>query len=392
TVSAAATGAWTYAGGIVGRMGSGAQVLSAYNAGQVAASCAGGIASVAPATTSDSMVIRGSYNRGQVTGYSASTQYAAGIIPSYNKPNLTVITCYYLSGTATDNSATSRTEAELKDGATGLSGFDFTGTWTYAEGENDGYPVLVSFHPSWDGVIPTFDKAVGSENNKDVDVSFQVVTCLLEGLRDGERNDRDLTDGDAGVGTADVPHDMYEANNSVGGDSSLSVLTIRKEYLDGLSLGSHILTARFGANVEVDFQVEIVDTPPDHLIFQSTGAQVSGDTIQAHFQISSPEADQMTLIMAAYRDEGMVGLDVSALTLEPGRSDQTLSLPYSTDGNYLYKAFLLDENNAPLFAPIIFRTPDDLAAQDGKYLPGTLGRLEQLREQLTALQTVLPAD
>lgn len=354
-----------FAGGIAGES-SGAQTSFCYNAGALHGVLYGRAGGIVGHGIGGGLLI--CYSWGQITA-EAADDYTAGII-SWKESGITVSNCIYLQGSVQypqsvdTEGALCVSASSLKDRAYLLNSFCpadyYDDTWDILPDVNGGYPVLKSFHPSWNHeVAALYDRAHGAPRNGDASAYFHVYTNILEGLRNGERNDRDLTDGDAGVGSADVPEAFYEIENPASGENS-AVMTIRQAYLDTLSVGTHTLTARFGANVNVDFDVIVQDTPPDTLALRAVEAPVEDGILQPTFSISVPAGETQTgkLLLASYRNGQMTALAVRDVTLAPGRNDVTVSMSYDASADK--KVFLLDEAGRPLLSARSFRTPEEL--------------------------------
>jgi len=164
-------------GGIVGTNGSFGKVEGCYNTGTITGSSSiGGIAG-----TNSGLVIN-CYNAGTISG--TGTSYAGGVAGSNNSlitncysigavtgsgsvggvigtgassPNVVAKACFFLrdaginttlngTGNISDTNTLPETSAWMKDGS-GFTdaGWDFTNTWTFVSGENDGYPVLINY-------------------------------------------------------------------------------------------------------------------------------------------------------------------------------------------------------------------------------------------------------
>lgn len=388
-------------GGIVGILYTGA-VIACCNTGSVTSrGFAGGIAGRGQTSPygSDGFTISNCYNAGAISGTNygqaagivahgiggrAQTCYSYGKITSEN-PNYTggtvswkedgmgVSSCLYLTGSVQypkdleeEGALSVSSDVLHRSSSMEQWGFDMDGFWTFRDDVNSGYPVLSCFHPSWLNAPLVYDRACGAQQ-EDVTARFQVYLCIMEGLRNGERNDRNPEDGDAGVGSADVPEEFYEIESS---DSNIgsATLTIKSAYLDTLSLGDHTLTARFGANVNVDFTVSVRDTPPDRLILQARSARVENGRLQAAFAVSAPQqisleedVPEALLVMASYDKNGkQAGLALSGVTLNQGRNDVTITIPYDASAGREYRVFLLDSDSRPLMDTMRFRTPQEL--------------------------------
>lgn len=353
-----------YVAGIAARCDYG-QLEDVYNAGTVhgllnsETGRSGLAAGIAAARYHGSPKIYRAYNCGRVSS-DRHPSYAVGIVMGTLDEYARIENCYYLEGESyADDHGAAISPADLAGGAATMAGrgFDFTATWTSDPGENSGYPILRCFYPVWDGKIPVYNKAAGLPY---AEAAFSAPDAILIGLRDGERNDRDIADADAGVGSAEVPSRFYSLRTS----GETAVLTVQGEYLKDMSVGVHTLTARFGAGVEVDFQVEVQEALPDHLSLQVSDLRAEDGALRVSLTVSSPAdgPDSATAVMACYQDlrgGQMRDAAMRSISLTPGRSGLELSLPYTRGQYFTFRIYLLDSRSRPLTEPLVLR-PEQL--------------------------------
>lgn len=168
-----------YSGGIVGASKGSTTIQSCYATGEMGSGetsvCGGIISQLYSGDVVQQCYFTGSYGAGNFT------RTPIALIVSYG----TINQCYYLNSSGSSfniKGTTSLTSAQMKQ-ASSFSGWDFSKTWGFVEGENSGYPVLKVFYPTWDGNAPTFDRAAFSEGCQDVTVTFDRSGNVLEGVQ-----------------------------------------------------------------------------------------------------------------------------------------------------------------------------------------------------------------
>jgi hypothetical protein len=287
------TNTFTYSGGIAGFLSEGGQVGYSYNASSVSCDY-------------------NSVNGGGVVGLSQGTM-------GY---------CYYLSTTTYDRYATSRSSTQLKNSSY-LSGFDFDTEWCYVSGVNSGYPVLQVFNPRNTTGTLSFDKYAFSSNCNDLTFSFSGYGAVLTGVKDV---DRSL---------------LYITSDS---DNGISSVTISHEYLSTLPEGTNTLYVRFAAECYIPVTVRVTDSTPDQYILAATRARYDEESTVIEYKRSAPEAGEVTVVLAAYRDGKMESVDARILDLSYGRNDFELTLDQTVDGDLWYCTYLLTEDG---YVPLI---------------------------------------
>ena len=308
-------------GGIVGLVDGDAGNYVSYNTGYITNTFAysGGIVGY----LSDGGQVGYSYNAASVTCDYSST-YARGIAGS-NKGSVGY--CYYLSSTTSDSYATSRTSSQLKD-SDYLSYLDFDTEWCFVSGVNSGYPVLQVFNPKNTTGALTFDKYAFSADCKDLTFTFSGYGAVLTGIKDV---DRSL---------------LSVASDS---ETGITTVTISQEYLATLPVGSNTLYVRFAAECYVPVTVNVVDNTPDEFVLEATRARYNDDYTVIEYILSAPEATEVTVVLAAYRDGKMESVDAQTIALAYGRNDFELTLDQTVDGDLRYSTFLAtDDGYVPL--------------------------------------------
>lgn len=333
-------------GGILGS-GSTVTVKACFATGAVGShsggSGAGGIASY---LTDESMIDQCYFGGTLPSG----DQRAAILIGS---DSTTVTFTYYpdsLSTIFTNIGATKLTDAQMKTQSS-YSGWDFDGTWTFVEGENNGYPTLRVFHPTWDGVVPTFDRAPFSPGCQDVTVTFDRAGNVFEsihGLEEGQ----------------------FTAGEYVSG-SNVQTASISREYLMTLGVlesGNHTFTAEFGADCQVEFEIKVKDTTPDEYIFRLEDFAPSAGGRQGSLDLllSVPRDGYVICAAAIYGADGSLDTLASTRTmLSHGGNQLKLELDFA-EGETC-KLFLLDGDSLiPLADCQEVRLIEDLGRLQGK--------------------------
>ena len=333
-------------GGILGS-GSAVTISSCFATGAVASHSGGhGSAGIASCLESSSL-IKQCYFGGSLP---SGDQRAAIVITSSDS---TVTSTYYpdsLSTIFTNIGATKLTEAQMKIQSS-YSDWDFDGTWTFVEGENNGYPTLRVFHPTWDGVVPTFDRAPFSPGCQDVTVTFDRAGNVFEsihGLEEGQ----------------------FTAGEYVSG-SNVQTASISREYLMTLGVlesGNHTFTAEFGADCQVEFEIKVEDTTPDEYIFrlEDFAPSAGGGQGSLDLLLSAPRDGYVICAAAIYGADGSLDTLASTRTmLSHGGNQLKLELDFA-EGETC-KLFLLDGDSLiPLADCQEVRLIEDLGRLQGK--------------------------
>lgn len=331
-------------GGIVGASKGYTSILSCYATGEMGSGetgyGAGGIISLlSSGDTVQQCYFTGSYS-------SEGTYTCAPItrIVSYG----TISQCYYLDSAASGfkpSGTASLTSSQMKQ-TLYFYNWDFDGTWGFAEGENSGYPVLKVFYPDWDGNAPTFDRAAFSQGNRDVTVTFITHNNVLEGVQ----------------GLTEDQYELGEANTQDG----TQTLTIRRDFLMTLGVGTQTLTAEFGGNCQVKFQIQVVDnTPTDRYLFALDGCTpaAGGQSGSVDVLISAPRDGRVICAAALYDGEKMKDAVTKDVVLSKGANVVTLDLD-GTEGETC-KLFLLEGGT---WAPLAEHQEETLSAPAGQRL------------------------
>ncbi len=331
------------AGGILGS-GSAVTISSCFATGAVASHSGGhGSAGIASCLESSSL-IKQCYFGGSLP---SGDQRAAIVITSSDS---TVTSTYYpdsLSTIFTNIGATKLTEAQMKTQSS-YSDWDFDGTWTFVEGENNGYPTLRVFHPTWDGVVPTFDRAPFSPGCQDVTVVFNTQGNVFESVQG-------LAEGQYITGAYDSETNRQE-------------VTISREYLMTLGTGTHTLTAEFGADCQVEFEIKVEDTTPDEYIFrlEDFAPSAGGRPGSLDLLLSAPRDGYVICAAAIYGADGSLDTLASTRTmLSHGGNQLKLELDFA-EGETC-KLFLLDGDSLiPLADCQEVRLIEDLGRLQGQ--------------------------
>lgn len=331
-----------YSGGIVGASKGSTTIQSCYATGEMGSGetsvCGGIISQLYSGDVVQQCYFTGSYGAGNFT------RTPIALIVSYG----TINQCYYLNSSGSSfniKGTTSLTSAQMKQ-ASSFSGWDFSKTWGFVEGENSGYPVLKVFYPTWDGNAPTFDRAAFSEGCQDVTVTFDRSGNVLEGVQG-------LTEDQYKLGEYDS-------------QSNVQTLTIRKDFLMTLGVGTQTLTAEFGADCQVEFQINVVDnTPTDRYIFALDGftPAAGGQAGSVDVLISAPKDGRVVCVAALYDGEKMKDAGTKDVVLSKGANVVTLDLD-GTEGETC-KLFLLEGGT---WAPLAEHQEETLSAPAGQRL------------------------
>ena len=333
-------------GGILGS-GSAVTISSCFATGAVASHSGGhGSAGIASCLESSSLIEQCYFGGSLPSG----DQRAAIVIASSDS---TVTSTYYpdsLSTIFTNIGATKLTEAQMKTQSS-YSDWNFDGTWTFVEGENNGYPTLRVFHPTWDGVVPTFDRAPFSPDCQDVTVTFDRAGNVFEsihGLEEGQ----------------------FTAGEYVSG-SNVQTASISREYLMTLGVlesGNHTFTAEFGADCQVEFEIKVEDTTPDEYIFRLEDFAPSAGGRQGSLDLllSAPRDGYVICAAAIYGADGSLDTLASTRTmLSHGGNQLKLELDFA-EGETC-KLFLLDGDSLiPLADCQEVRLIEDLGRLQGQ--------------------------
>lgn len=331
-------------GGIVGASKGSTSILSCCATGEIGSGetgyGAGGIISL----LSSGDTVQQCYFAGSYSSEGTFTRAPITRTVSYG----TVSQCYYLDSAESifkPSGTYPLTSAQMKQAAS-FSGWDFEGTWGFVEGENSGYPVLKVFYPDWDGNAPTFDRAAFSEGCRDVTVTFITHNNVLEGVR----------------GLTEDQYELGETDDQTG----TQTLTIRKDFLMTLGVGTQTLTAEFGADCQVEFQINVVDnTPTDRYIFALDGftPAAGGQAGCVDVLISAPRDGRVVCVAALYDGEKMKDAGTKDVVLSKGANVVTLDLD-GTEGESC-KLFLLEGGT---WAPLAEHQEETLSAPAGQRL------------------------
>ena len=323
-------------GGIVGASEGNTAIMACYSTAEVGSGTTGyGAGGILSLLSSGDMVSQ-CYFAGSYSSQGTYTYTPIARRISYG----TISQCYHLDSSAGNYSSTgaySRTSAQMQLSST-YSGWDFSDTWTFVSGENNGYPVLRPFHPYWDGTMPLFDRAAFSDGCKDVVVTLNTNGNALEGVRG-------LSEAQYEIGAFDS-------------QTNQQLLIIRRDYLLTLDVGVHTLTAEFGANCPVDFQIQVTDTTPeDRYLFDldSFTPGSDGQPGSANVLISAPKDGLVLCAAAVYDSTGKLeNLGMETLTLSKGPNLVSLALDSSAGSTC--RIFLLDGNTYAPLLPALDRT------------------------------------
>lgn len=329
------SGSGTTTGGITG-MADGCVVGSCYNSGAVTGNGpTGGISGYLQAD----VVVQDCYNAGEIRNNESSS---GGIVGTTNEGSLVVFCinlapvsanlgihsivgscfgdmreCFYLSGRPADSKAVALTAEQLKN-ETVMAGYglDLANVWCYAEGENEGYPVLRVFQPSVSIPADSFDKYTG----QDITVTFALNGNVLTGL--------------LGV------DDQFM---TVTSEAGACVLTVSEDYLTTLPVGTHTLYARFAGHCIVPFTVEVTDSAPAEYEVLPTEVWYTDSTTLVKLTLSAPEETAVTLVLAAYRGGRLESVNALTETLACGTNKLELTLDITIEAGLQYVVFLATE-------------------------------------------------